>query len=188
MANVLIRKSFALKVLQYLVAFMVIYQSLHVLDHILQYYELYVLRINPPPAIFEGLFNASDTNVHLWLNFVEYATFILILITIYMTYRYTEKIRGKLQKSFSFRVLQYTVIFLVVYQTLHVLDHILQYYQQYQLGINSPPAIFEGLFNESDTKIHLWINGILVVSSFVVLTSFIKSKTIFSQAVPIAKK
>jgi hypothetical protein len=184
MANVIIRKSFALKVLQYSVLFLVIYQTLHVLDHILQYYELYVIGINPPPAIFEGLFNASDTNVHLWLNIIEYATFILILTALYLTYRYLRRVRGYVPKSFALKVLQYSVLFLVIYQTLHVLDHILQYYELYVIGINPPPAIFEGLFNESDAKIHLWINGILVVSSFVVLITFIKSKAILSYLPP----
>ncbi|TLX69094.1 MAG: hypothetical protein E6L03_01280 [Thaumarchaeota archaeon] len=184
MANVLIRKSIALKVLQYSILFLVVYQSLHVLDHILQYYELYVLGINPPPAIFEGLFNASDTKVHLWLNMIEHATFILILTSLYLTYRYLRRVRGYVRKSIALKVLQYSILFLVIYQSLHVLDHILQYYELYVLGINPPPAIFEGLFNESDTKIHLWINGILIVSSFVVLITFMKSKAILSYLPP----
>src|SRR5437867_7147977 len=175
MANVLIRKSIALKVLQYSILFLVVYQSLHVLDHILQYYELYVLGINPPPAIFEGLFNASDTKVHLWLNMIEHATFILILTSLYLTYRYLRRVRGYVRKSIALKVLQYSILFLVVYQSLHVLDHILQYYELYVLGINPPPAIFEGLFNDSDTKIHLWLNVILYVSLILVLISFIIS-------------
>ena len=89
-----------------------------------------------------------------------------------------------IRKSFALKVLQYTVVFLVIYQSLHVLDHILQYYELYVLRINPPRAIFEGLFNESDTKIHLWINGILIVSSFVVLITFIKSKAILSPLAP----
>jgi hypothetical protein len=58
--------------------------------------------------------------------------------------------------------MSYTILFLIVYQSIHVIDHIFQYYQLYALKISPPPALFEGLFNESETIIHAWINGILI--------------------------
>lgn len=172
-----VHKSLAYNILQYAIIFLVIYQTLHLIDHVLQYYQFYVLRIFPPPALFEGLFNASDTKIHLWLNVIEYITIVLIAVSFYMTYAYVKKIHGGfVRKPHSLRILEYIIIFLVIYQTLHVLDHIVQYYQLYLLGIASPPALFEGLFNESDTKIHLWINAILMTSSFTIFFIFIKSK------------
>jgi uncharacterized membrane protein YozB (DUF420 family) len=180
MANLSVHKLFALKTLQYAIIFLVIYQTLHLVDHVLQYYQLYVLGISPPPALLEGLFNASDTKIHLWLNVIEYITIVLIATSFYLTYAYIKKIRGYVHKSFALRTLQYAIIFLVIYQTLHVVDHVLQYYELYVLGISTPRALFEGLFNESDTKIHLWINGILITSSFIIFLTFMKSKKILS--------
>jgi hypothetical protein len=42
--------------------------------------------------------------------------------------------------------------------------------------MSSPPALFEGAFNESDTIIHAWINGILIVLSFTIWIAFSRSK------------
>jgi hypothetical protein len=78
--------------------------------------------------------------------------------------------------SYSIRILEYAIIFLVTYQTLHMIDHVLQYYQLYVLNISGPPALFEGLFNESDTVIHAWINGVLIISTFTIWIAFKKSK------------
>jgi hypothetical protein len=47
-----------------------------------------------------------------------------------------------------------------------MIDLLLQYYESYVLNISDPPGLFEGLFNESDTVIHAWINGILIISTF----------------------
>ena len=77
---------------------------------------------------------------------------------------------------YSLRILEYAIMFLVIYQTLHVIDHAVQYYQRYILNISDPPALFKGLFNESNTVIHAWINGILIISTFTVWIAFKKSK------------
>jgi len=179
LANLSINRSFAfaLKILQYVIIFLLLYQVFHVLDHTLQYYQFYVLGIFPPPALFEGLLNASDTKVHLWLNIIEFAAIILIAVCFYLTNAYTKQIhRIVSHRSSATKILQYTIIFLVVYQSLHVLDHVFQFYELYLLGISPPPALFEGLFNESDTKIHLWINGILFVASVTIFIAFILYK------------
>jgi|SRR5919109_734718 hypothetical protein len=76
----------------------------------------------------------------------------------------------------SIRILEYAILFLVVYQTLHVIDHGVQYYQKYVLNISNPPALFEGAFNESDTIIHAWINGILIISTFTIWIAFRRSR------------
>ncbi|HEX9317880.1 MAG TPA: hypothetical protein VF884_02990 [Nitrososphaeraceae archaeon] len=180
MANLSINKSFALKILQYVIIFLLLYQVFHVLDHALQYYQFYVLGIFPPPALFEGLLNASDNKVHLWLNIIEFAAIILIAVCFYLTNAYTKRIHrivsNRSSATSATKILQYTIIFLVVYQSLHVLDHVFQFYELYLLGISPPPALFEGLFNESDTKIHLWINGILFVASVTIFIAFILYK------------
>jgi fumarate reductase subunit D len=181
MANVSIHKSFASNLLQFAIIFLVIYQTFHLIDHVLQYYQLYVSRVFPPPGLFEGLLNASDTKVHLWLNIIEYITIVLIAVSFYLTSARVKKVHGgHVHKSNTLKILHCTIIFLVIYQTLHVLDHSLQYYQLYVLGISEPPALFEGLFNESDTRIHLWINAILITSSFIIFLTFMKSKLILT--------
>lgn len=181
MANVSIHKSFASNFLQFAIIFLVIYQTFHLIDHVLQYYQLYVSHVFPPPGLFEGLLNASDTKIHLWLNIIEYITIVLIAITFYRTYAWVKKVHGgHLHKSYALNILHCTIVFLVIYQTLHVLDHSLQYYQLYVLGISAPPALFEGLFNESDTRIHFWINAILITSSFIILLTFMRTKMIFT--------
>jgi fumarate reductase subunit D len=185
MANVSIHRSFASNMLQFAIIFLVIYQTFHLIDHVLQYYQLYVSHVFPPPGLFEGLLNASDTKIHLWLNIIEYITIVLIAISFYQTSARVKKVRGThVHKSFALKILHCTILFLVIYQTLHVLDHGLQYYQLYVLGISEPPALFEGIFNESDTRIHFWINAILITSSFVIFAAFMKSKTILTDCTP----
>jgi hypothetical protein len=155
--------------MSYTILFLVVYQSLHMTDHVLQYYELYALKISPPPALFEGIFNASDTKVHLWLNSIEYIAILIIAISFFRSFRF---IKMNQRRRYPIRILQYAIIFLVVYQSLHMTDHVLQYYELYALKISPPPALFEGLFNESDTIVHAWINGILIVSSFTIWIAF----------------
>jgi fumarate reductase subunit D len=169
----------SLRILEYAIMFLVIYQTLHMIDHLLQYYESYVLNISNPPGLFEGLFDASSPKVHLWLNSIEYVTILIIGISFLGKVRPIEKLKGGLQQQrrpYSIRILEYVIIFLIIYQTLHVIDHAVQYYQRYILNISDPPAVFKGLFNESNTIIHAWINGILIISTFTIWIAFKKSK------------
>jgi hypothetical protein len=129
--------------------------------------------MSSPPGLFEGLFNASDTKIHLWLNGIEYVVILVIAVSFFKSFRF---IKMNQHRPYSIIILQYTIIFLAVYQTLHVIDHLFQYYQLYVLKISPPPALFEGAFNESDTIIHAWINGILIVSSFTIWIAFSRSK------------
>ena len=154
------------------IAFLVIYESLHLIDHILQYVQKYALGMSSPPALFEGLLNASDTTVHLWLNVIEYVA-IIVLWFAFKQAILNETIKTRLSQTKRKHLIIATVaiLFLLVFQTLHVIDHIFQYVQLYELGIENPPALFEGAFNESDTVIHLWINGTLILGIFVVWAS-----------------
>jgi hypothetical protein len=129
--------------------------------------------MSSPPGLFEGLFNVSDTKIHLWLNGIEYVVILVIAVSFFKSFRF---IKMNQHRPYSIIILQYTIIFLAVYQTLHVIDHLFQYYQLYVLKISPPPALFEGAFNESDTIIHAWINGILIVSSFTIWIAFSRSK------------
>lgn len=162
-----------ISIMFYAILFLIVYQSLHMTDHLLQYYERYVLKMSSQPGLFEGFFNASDTKVHLWLNGIEYVVILVIAISFFKSFRF---IKMNQHRPYSIVILQYTIIFLAVYQTLHVIDHGFQYYQLYVLKISPPPALFEGAFNESDTIIHAWINGILIVSSFTIWIAFSRSK------------
>ena len=162
-----------IRIMSYAILFLIVYQTLHMIDHLLQYYEVYFLKMSPPPGLFEGLFNASDTKIHLWLNGIEYVVILIIAISFFKSFRF---IKMNLPRSYPILVLQYMIIFLVVYQSFHVVDHIFQYYQLYVLKISPPPALFEGAFNESDTIIHAWINGILIVSSFAIWLAFRRSR------------
>lgn len=148
---------------------LVVYQVLHLIDHIAQYVQRYVFGIWPAPALFEGILDASDTEVHLWLNGIEYAGF-LLLWALYRRagFEQNHHIQSHRGKAITLRLLKYILLFLVVFQTFHVADHIVQWYQLFVLGRDSPPGIFQGLFNESDTVVHLWVNGILIFGVFLV--------------------
>ena len=142
------------------------------IDHILQYVQKYALGMSSPPALFEGLLNVSDTTVHLWLNVIEYAAIIVLWFSFKQAIL-NERIKTRLSQMKRKQLIIATVmiLFLLIYQTLHVIDHVFQYVQLYELGIENPPALFEGAFNESDTVIHLWINATLILGIFVVLAS-----------------
>jgi hypothetical protein len=77
-----------INILSYSILFLIVYQTLHMIDHLLQYYELYFLKMSPPPGLFEGLFNASDTKVHLWLNGIEYVVILIIAISFFKSFRF----------------------------------------------------------------------------------------------------
>ena len=107
------------------------------------------------------------------MNGIEYVVILVIAISFFKSFRF---IKMNQHRPYSIIILQYTILFLAVYQTLHVIDHLFQYYQLYVLKMSSPPALFEGAFNESDMIIHAWINGILIVSSFTIWIAFSRSK------------
>jgi hypothetical protein len=160
----------ALRILFATVAFLVVYQILHLIDHIAQYVQRYVYGIWPAPALFEGLLNASDTTIHLWLNAIEYAAFIVLLFS------FKESQLKNLSKLHPSKVTPLaiataTILFLVGFQSIHVIDHIAQYIQYYTFGMDPAPGVFQGVFNETDTVVHLYVNGAIILAVFAVWAS-----------------
>ncbi|MGH9909637.1 MAG: hypothetical protein ACRD32_03270 [Nitrososphaerales archaeon] len=141
-------------------------------DHIAQYVQRYVFGIWPAPALFQGLLNATDTTVHLWLNGIEYVAFIVLWFS-FKESKIKESINTKLNptKLKHLLIATYAILFLVIFQTLHVIDHIVQYVQLYTLGIDPAPGVFQGLFSETDTVVHLWVNGAMILAVFVIWAS-----------------
>jgi prenyltransferase beta subunit len=165
----------------YAVLFLAIYQTVHMVDHVLQYMQGLVFGLEKPLGIFEGLLDASDTVVHLWLNGIEYVAIVLLWISFREIQlknagdtRSILNLKNKLAPagSIPLRVLTIAIFFLLIFQSLHIGDHVLQYIQKFMLGINSPPGVFQGLFSESDTKIHLWVNFFIFLAVIAVWISF----------------
>jgi len=162
----------AVRILFCTIAFLVIYTILHMIDHIAQYVQRYMFGIWPAPALFQGLLNASDTTVHLWLNGIEYVAFIVLWFS-FREAQLKQSISTKLSpnKLKHLTIAASAILFLVVFQTLHVIDHIVQYVQYYSLGIDPAPGVFQGLFSETDTVVHLWVNGAIILAVFMVWAS-----------------
>jgi hypothetical protein len=165
-------KEQALAILFCTIAFLVIYQILHMIDHIAQYVQRYMFGIWPAPALFEGLLNASDTTIHLWLNGIEYVAFLVLWFSFREAQlKESTNIRSNPTRLKHLLIATSTILFLVIFQTMHVIDHILQYVQYYTFGIDPAPGVFQGLFSETDTTVHLWVNGALILGVFVVWAS-----------------
>ena len=70
----------------------------------------------------------------------------------------------------------YTILFLLVFQSLHMIDHSLQYIQRVLFGIDNAPGLFEGLLNANDTIIHIWLNIIDFIAIILLWTTFRESQ------------
>jgi len=169
-------KPSALSVLTFAVFFLLIYTSVHMVDHVLQFIQTYVMGIENPPALFEGILNASDTTIHLILNTIEWGGMALLWISFrhsQVKQSITTKLESKRPRTLS--VLMATIFALLIFQTFHEVDHILQYIQlyvlQYTIDVGAP-GLFQGLFSETDRIIHMWVNGLILVAVVVVWASF----------------
>jgi hypothetical protein len=165
----------------YAVLFLAVYQTIHMIDHVLQYMQGLVFGLEKPLGIFEGLLDASDTLVHIWLNGIEYVAIIVLWISFRQIQlknsdaaksAFNHENRLERVKLTPITMLTIALFFLLIFQSLHIGDHSLQYIQKFMLGINSPPGVFQGLFNESDTKIHLWVNFFILLAVIIIWISF----------------
>jgi len=160
----------------YSVIFLLAYQTLHEIDHILQYMQRFEFGIEGPPGLFEGVLNSSDASIHLWINAIEYTAFGLVWISLREgQLKGIIKTRAGLGR-WPFKIFVSSVFFLFAFQTLHVIDHLLQFIQLYMYGIEGPPGLFQGLLNSSDTLVHLWLNGIVYSTIIVLWISFRESQ------------
>lgn len=165
----------------YAIIFLAVYQTIHMIDHVLQYMQGLVFGLEKPLGIFEGLLDASDTLVHMWLNGIEYVAIIVLWISFRQIQlknseadksKFNHEDRVERIKPTPLTILTVALLFLLIFQSLHVYDHSLQYIQKFILRINTPPGVFGGLFNESDTKIHLWVNFFILLAVIAIWISF----------------
>lgn len=156
--------------------FLLVYTTVHMVDHVLQYIQTYIMGIANPPALFEGILNASDTTIHLWLNTIEWAAMALLWVS-FRESQIEQSIITKLnsKKPRVLSILMAVIFGLLIFQTFHEIDHILQYVQlyvlQYTIDVGAP-GLFQGLFSETDRIIHAWINGIIILAIVVLWASF----------------
>jgi hypothetical protein len=144
-------------------------------DHVLQYTQTYMMGIADPPALFEGLLNASDTTIHLWLNTIEWGA----MAVLWLAFRQSQVEQSisvrQYSKATALKILMGAIFFLLIFQTFHMIDHALQYMQfymlKYAIDVGSP-GLFQGLFSETDRIIHTWVNGILIMAIIVVWAAF----------------
>lgn len=161
----------ALAIFTFTLFFLLVYQILHMVDHVLQYTQTYLMGIANPPALFEGLLNASDTTIHLWLNGIEWVAIAILWIS-FRESQVDQSISSNSKKQRPLSILMAAIFFLLIFQTLHVIDHLLQYVQLFTMGIEGPPGLFQGLFSETDRIIHLWVNGALILAIALTWVSF----------------
>lgn len=152
--------------------FLLVYQIAHMIDHILQYMQGYVLGIDNPPSLFEGVLNASDTTIHLWLNLFEWVGITVLWLSFRESQVKQSVTKFNMKRPKPLSILMAAIFFLVIFQTFHVLDHILQYVQLFTMGIEGPPGLFQGLLGETDRVVHTWVNGIIIVAIVVLWASF----------------
>jgi len=169
-------KTSSLAIFTFTLFFLLIYATIHEVDHGLQYIQTYMMGIENPPALFEGILNASDTTIHLWLNTVEWGAMAVLWVSFRQS-QVEQSIAAKLdsKKPRSLSILMATIFGLLIFQTFHEVDHILQYVQlyvlQYTIDVGAP-GLFQGLFSETDRIIHAWINGIIILAIVVLWSSF----------------
>jgi len=171
-----VMQSKPLNVLMFTIFFLLIYQTLHMIDHVLQYMQTYVMGISDPPALFEGVLRASDTTIHFWLNIIEWSA----IAVLWVAFRESQVkqnivVDTNSRTTRSLKILMGSIFFLVIFQTFHVIDHVLQYVQlymiQYTISVGAP-GLFQGLFSETDRIIHTWVNGALILAVIVVWAAF----------------
>lgn len=160
------------RVLTWGILFLLAYQTLHEIDHLLQYMQKYIFGIDSPPGLFEGLLNSSDTIIHLYINGGEYLAFGIVWIALR-----EGQLSGAIKsvpgaKVWPFGILVSSIFFLFTFQTLHVIDHFLQYVQLYIYNIQGPPGLFQGVLNAGDTVVHLYLNGIVYSTIILVWITF----------------
>lgn len=171
----ILAKTSSFVVFAFTIFFLLVYTTIHMVDHVLQYMQTYMMGIANPPALFEGVLNASDTTIHLWLNTIEWAAIAVLWISFRESQvkQFITNLNSK--KSRALSILMVTIFGLLIFQTFHEIDHILQYVQlymlQYAIDVGAP-GLFQGLFSETDRIIHTWINGIIMALVVLIWASF----------------
>lgn len=168
------------KIFEYSLFALIIYQIVHFTDHILQYLQYKVLSLSFAPGLFEGILNASDTIIHLWLNVLEFGLIVIIWLAFRNLQLNWYRIQFGTKNSANLKIILLSIFFLLAFQAIHVSDHILQYVQKFIFKIEGPPAIFQGISGESDAVTHLYINGVLLGAILIIWLKYRQQQILYS--------
>ncbi len=160
-------------------------QSFHMTEHALLFIQYYVEGLRRPTAILELIFNDTIPVVHFWFNLLIWTTILLILY-FYVRAKYGNRSaladadanpqgRGKIR---AFELILFAG---VLFQSIHMVDHIIQIYQFSVLGMASPKGLFGQFIDEKNIVIHLYLNGGLLVGLVVASICFTRLKSCILQ-------
>jgi hypothetical protein len=140
-------------------------------EHAMLYIQFYVQGLAKPTAIIEFVFNDTVVQVHFVFNLILYVALLGCLALYVRARKITPSRIGRLSNIFFFEVALYG---LVLFQTIHMFDHSLQYFQYYVLGILNPKGLFGQLINESNIAIHIVVNAIILAGLTLATLSYLR--------------
>ncbi len=171
----------SLKIIYAILVGVVAFQTFHMVEHAMLYIQFYVQGITRPTAIVEALFNDTVPVVHFYFNLIVWIAFLGIFG---LYYRAKRSRRTGLTTAAGTpqghsRIVIFEVILWagVIFQTVHMSDHILQLYQFSVLGIAGPKGLFGQFIDDTNIVIHLWLNGALLVGLIMGLVCLTRVKT-----------
>ncbi len=181
----------SLKLIYAILVGLVAFQTFHIVEHAMLYIQFYVQGISRPTAIIEALFNDTVPVVHFYFNLIVWIAFLGIFG---LYYRAKRSRRTGLTTAAGTphghsRIVIFEVILWagVIFQTVHMSDHILQLYQFSVLGITSPKGLFGQFIDDANIVIHLWLNGALLVGLIMGFVCFSRVKTCIRNLSPAAR-
>jgi hypothetical protein len=140
-------------------------------EHAMLYIQFYVQGLAKPTAIIEFVFNDTVVQVHFVFNLILYVALLGCLALYVRARKITPSRIGRLSNIFFFEVALYG---LVLFQTIHMFDHSLQYFQYYVLGILNPKGLFGQFINESNIAIHIVVNAIILAGLTLATLSYLR--------------
>jgi hypothetical protein len=119
------------------------------------------VQITTVVGIDTSLFNDTVVQVHFVFNSILYSA-LLACLALYnrLKMNVATMVPGFYTKIFAF---QFALYGLVIFQSVHMFDHIVKYVQYYTLGIANPKGLFGQFANQSNVGIHIVVNGIIYV-------------------------
>ena len=147
------------------------FQSFHMVEHAMLYIQFYVQGLAKPTAIIEFLFNDTVVQVHFVFNLVLYVALVGCL-ALYL--RVARIIPGRTTGLSNILLFETGLYGLFLFQTVHMFDHGLQYFQLYVLDQVNPKGLFGQFIDESNIAIHIVINGIILAGLVLATLSYLR--------------
>jgi hypothetical protein len=152
------------------------------IEHAMLFVQFFVQGLAKPTAIIEFIFNDTIVQVHFVFNLILYAALLGCLALYRRTGKITSRRIDRLSSIFFFEVALYG---LVLFQTIHMFDHSLQYFQYYVLGIVDPKGLFGQFINESNIAIHIVVNAIILGGLTLATLSYLSIRRVSVSSSPI---